>query len=239
MGNFIQTFDQISYKKVFSIAIFLAVVIAVPVAVVVVQQQTRIDSRAAYEKPNVVQNSKQSPGPVPEKEPQLGRVFPWVGKIGDIVWIQGKNFGTNPVEKKLVIGGIEIKDSAIDAWEDNLIQAYIPEGIKQGGKVEITVGSHPIAVSLPYVVYDQGTKTKLVKEGSIIRVKNGQNVVKAMIWTGDDEIPTESNTIKVKPNAIGEAVIFDTKDLPLLSIVLLDSNGEVVPYYVNPIDFGF
>jgi len=238
-SNFLKTFDELSYKKIVSIATFMAVLFAIPVGVYLVRQQTRLDSRAAYVKPEKVIAPKATPGPTPKSPPQIGRVFPWVGKVGDIVWIQGKNFGTNPIDKKITIGGIVLQENQIDAWEDDLIQAYIPDGAAVNGIVEVKVGSHLPSRSLPYILYSSTTNVKLCKEGSILSIENGREVGSAIIWTGDDEIPTQKHTITIDADIYGRVEFFDTQNLPLLSIILLNKEGQVVPYYVDPIEFDF
>jgi IPT/TIG domain-containing protein len=238
--GFIETFNQISYKKILSISFFMAVLLAVPVGVSIVQKETKLGSHAAYDKPEVISRPKATPGPIPVLAPILGRVFPWVGKVGDIIWIQGSNFGVNPTEKELIIGGVVVPEAMIDAWEDDMIQVYIPEGAKQGGIVELRVGSHPWQKSLAYVLYDQSVKTKLVKTANVIRLKNGKDVVQAAIWTGDDEIETKNRIKKIAPDAFGEAVVFNNEEnLPILTIILTDKAGQVIPYYVDPIEFDF
>ena len=235
----LETFDQLSYKKVLSIAVFLAILFVVPISVFLVQQQTRINSRAAYEKPTVATQPKATPGPMPQQAPQIGRAWPWVGKIGDIIWIQGKHFGTNPVSKSLRIGGISIADANIAAWDNELIQASIPEGVTQGTKVEVQVGSYPVSQSLPLVIYDRSTDLKLRKVGNELFIMDAPLVKKAIIWTGDDIIPTKQHVQEIVSSGKGKTVIFDTEGLPILSILLIDQKGNLIPYYVDPTEFDF
>jgi hypothetical protein len=236
--NILKSLDQLSFGKIFSIAIVSAIIISVPVGVILIQQETRISSRAAYEKPKISTKTMATPGPIPTQAPQIGRLFPWVGKIGDIVWLQGENFGINPASKKLTIGGIQVTDEQIEAWEDTQIQTTIPSQARQGGVAEVQVGDHSKSQSLPYILYDATTKTKIRKTGNILSIEQGTNVLKAVIWTGDDEIPTQKHEVAVDP-LDGNNEFFDTQNLPILSIVLLDQQGKIVPYYVDPIEFDF
>lgn len=236
--NILHLLDQVSFGKVISIAVVLAILISVPVGVVLVQQETRISSRAAYEKPKVASQVKATPGPIPSQAPQIGRLYPWVGKVGDIVWLQGKNFGNNPHSKKLIIGGVTVEDDQIEAWEDTLIQTTIPETAKQGGVAEVSIGEYPSSQSLPYVLYDATVKTKLRKNINIISIEKGALISKVVIWTGDDEIATRRHDIILTSPSDGTEV-FDTQGLPILSIILLDGQGRIVPYYVDPVEFGF
>ena len=236
--NLLKNFDSLSFGKVISLALILAIIIAVPVGVLIIQKETRISSRAAYEKPQLATQPKATPGPIPQGPPVIGRVYPWVSKIGDVVWLQGKNFGSNPIKKSLTIGNVPISEVDIEAWEDNQIQTVIPKDAKQGGVIEVTIGEHSSSQSLPYILYDQNTKTKLHKQGNIISMESGDKVTKAVIWTGDDEIATEKHEGIIVPEN-GKAQIFDSKSLPILSIVLLDGQGKILPYYVEPLEFGF
>ncbi len=236
--NFFEQLDQLSLTKIISISLFMTILMAIPVGVYLVQHQTRLSSRAAYVKPELMTQAKATPGPVPVLPPQIGRVFPWLGKEGDIVWLQGKHFGQNPASKQLIIGGKVLTEDQIEGWEDGMIQAVIPAGLSQGGVVELKIGHHPATRSLPMVIYNQNTKTKLRKQGNLISVENGSDIVKAIIWTGDDEIPTEQHDLEINdPNH--QTAIFDTQGLPLLSILLLDKRGKIVPYYVDPVEWGF
>lgn len=235
----LKTVDQISYKKILSIAVFLTVSLAVPVALFLMNQETKLTSKAAYEKPEKATAPKATVGPIPQAQAEIGRVYPWVGKIGDIVWIQGVNFGVNPISKQLKIGGVVVNDSDIAAWNDDLIEAIIPEGAIQGGIVEIKIGNHSVAKSLPYVLYDTEAKVKLGKTGEKIIVKKGGDIVgKYLIWTGDDEIATEKHVGSVN-KVNNEFVVFDTQGLPIKTILLFDKEDELIPYYVDVVEFDF
>lgn len=236
--SFFNTFDRISFVKIFSIAIFLSLLFGLPLTVLLVKQQTRINSRA-YEKPEVMVADKPSPGPIPVQPPILGRVFPWVGKPGDIIWIQGKNFGNNPAVKSLKIGGIKVLEADIAGWEDDQIQAIIPQEAQQGGVVEIKVGQHPTVTSLPIVLYNKQAKIKLFKKGNLITAKNGGAIAKIKAWLGDENIPTELVEGQIKGSQTGITSVLDTAGKPILTILLYDSSGQILPYYVDPVEFGF
>ncbi len=240
-NNFLKTIDQLSFKKVISISLFIAILLGVPVGTYLVGQQTRIRSHAAYQKPKPVNSTdiKATPGPLPTQAPAIGRVFPWVGKVGDIAWLQGKNFGTNPVDKRLTIGGVTVSENDIASWEDTQIQAIIPQGALQGGSADIRVGSYPNSQSLPMVIYDTTAKVKLHIRNNVLTAENAGVVVKALIWTGDDQVLTQNHNVDINPLPTGETMIFDTQGLPLLSVLLLDGKGNIVPYYVDPIEFNF
>lgn len=192
-----------------------------------------------FQKPQQITEKEILPeGPVPSEPPKIGRVFPWVGKVGDVVWIQGEHFGDNPTPKQLTIGGVVVSEEHIVSWRTDQIQAIIPTGAAQGGVVIVSVGDHPIATSLPYVLYDRSATIQLKKQDAVISIQNNTEVVKARYWTGDERIPTQMAEVDVDPT-VADSTLFDSGDLPLLSIVLMKDNGDVVPYYVNPDNFGF
>ena len=238
--SFLNTIDQLSYKRIVSIAIFLAVLFTVPIVMFLLNQRTRLSSQAAYEKPKIVQEPKATPGPIPNQPPKIGRAWPWVGKEGDIIWVQGWNFGVNPESKRLVIGGVEVDESDIAAWEDNLIQAVIPDGAEQGGTVEVTIGRYATSRSLPIVLFDTDVEVRLGKSGNVITATNASDVRQAIIYTGDDEIATERTLIEdLRPDSSGDVTVFNTGGLPILTILLLDNEGNIIPYAADPIEFDF
>ena len=105
------------------------------------------------------------------------------------------------------------------------------------GVVELTIGNHPVSISYPFIVYDQGTKIKLKKNGNMIVGLNAKEVNSVKAWLGDDThvIPVEG----VVPPAEGERPILDTGGEPVLSIVLYNKANQMLPFYVDPIEFGF
>lgn len=231
--------DEISFAKIIGISALLTLILSLPVVILLTQQQTEIRSKA-YEKPKlIVTKEKSLPGPVPTVPPKIDRVFPWVGKIGDIVWIQGEHFGNNPSIKRLIIGGVALPEEMITSWRDNEMQAIIPDGAKQGGIVEVRVGQYPLSGSLPFVLYDKETKIKLTKKGNVISVLNGETISKVKVWTGDEKTPTEEKEIPVQIATGEETQLFDTAGKPILTILLYDNSGQILPYYVDPTEFGF
>jgi len=238
--NFFRKVNQMSYKTTIGLAIFLTVLLSVPLAVFLMSQETKIDSQAAYEKPEKATEPKPSAGPIPEQIAEIGRVFPWVGKIGDVVWIQGNNFGINPKDKELIIGGVVVDEEDINAWNDNLIEAVIPEGARQGGVVEIRIGQYPYVKSLPYVLYDKTTDLKLGKRDGKIIVDNGSSQVdRVIIWIGDDEIAEERYEERVVFAGDSRTVVFEVGNLPIKSLLLFDDQGKLLPYYVSVVEFDF
>lgn len=245
--SLLERIDRLSFTKVISIAFILAIILAIPTTVILIRQRARFVPEAFYQKPELVESK---PEPVESKEvlplgriqsdpPKIDRVFPWVGKAGDIIWIQGENFGNNPRVKKLTIAGVILEDDDITSWLDKQIQAIIPQGARQGGVVEVKIGQHPLSSSLPIVLYSNDTKIKLTKKGNIISALNGQSIDKVKVWMGDENIPLEVLEVVDISLSLAEAPLFDTEGKPILTILLYDKKGQILPYYVNPVEFGF
>lgn len=237
--SLLEKIDQLSFVKIIAISFLLVLIASLPIVIILSQQQTEIRSKA-YEKPTLkVEKEKISPGPIPEDSPQIGRVFPWVGKIGDVVWIQGEHFGASPSIKRLIIGAVALPEEMITSWHDNEIQAIVPNGARQGGIVEVRVGQYPLSSSLPFVLYDKDTKIKLTKKTNVVAVINGQAVVKVKLWLGDEKTPTEEREIPMVVTTEAETQLFDTAGKPILTILLYDNSGQVLSYFVDPTEFGF
>jgi hypothetical protein len=134
---------------------------------------------------------------------------------------------------------VAVKEEDIAGWRDDQIQAIIPAGAKQGGVVEVQIGNHPVSQSLPMVLYDRNAKIKLGKKGNILVALNGGQIAKVKAWTGDENTPTEMVEGNITPNPAGETSVFDTGGKPMLTLLLFDSNGNILPYYVDPTEFGF
>ena len=236
--SFLSQINQLSYKKILSIGLLLALVFTVPMTVLLVQQKTRFASRAAYVKPlPAIEAVLPAPGPVPDEPPEIGRVFPFLGKADDIVFLQGKNFGVNPSVKSLKFSGLPVPDANIEVWENELIQFRIPKGASSG-VVELSTGSHPASVSYPFTVYDKNTKLKLSKKGNLVVGTNAGEVHHIKAWLGDDThvIPVEG---EVPAGSGGERSVLDTNGEPVLSIVLYNKAGRILPFYVDPAEWGF
>lgn len=240
--SFLNQLDQLSYKKIISIGLFLALFFAVPITVLLVQQKTRLASRAAYVKPSPVaiamNITEVEKGPVPVEPPEIGRVFPFLGKAGDIVFIQGKNFGNNPLVKSLKFNGVSIKDREIAVWENDLVQFTLPTGAKSG-IVELSTGEYPISKGYPFTVYDRNTKAKLKKKGNLVIGINVEAVDHIKAWLGDDTHVIPVTGAVPAAAAAGERPILDTGGEEILSVVLYNKANQIISFYVDPVEFGF
>ena len=234
--------EKLTFKQTIFLSLSLTVVMAVPLTFFLIGQKNKSEIRRLshqFTKPlEILEREVIPPGPIPDSPPEIGRVFPWVGKEADVIWIQGKNLGDNPVEKSLVIGGRELGKDKIISWRDTQIQAIIPKGAQQGGTVIITVGNYPAVGSLPYVLYDRNTMIQLKKAGSRISMLNGQDVRVIRYFIGDEKTPTEMIELNNSHFQNTDTFLFE-ESRNLLSILLFNNRGQMLPYYVNPDEFGF
>ena len=236
--SLLQKISRLSFTKASSIAIFAALLLGIPTTVYLAQQRTQIASQA-FQKPSPATSPQTVFGISPKGPPQIGRIFPWVGKAGDIIFIQGKNFGTNPPAKTLLVGGVPVSEDQITAWNDDLIQAIIPQAAVQGGIVEIRVGDYPATKSLSFVIYNRLTPLKLQKLGNLIFVTGQTQIAKVKVWIGDENTSARLIERNITTNPEGRTTIFDTQNQPILTLLLYDSNGILLPYYVDPVQFDF
>ncbi len=66
-------------------------------------------------------------------------------------------------------------------------------------------------------------------------VNNGQIVKKAVAVTGDGEV-IEGQVSLLEPDGV---LLPGLPNKSVSSLALYDDTGNLVPFYVNPIDFGF
>lgn len=231
--------DRRSYIIIIVVALLVGIVVSIPIVFSIKRNSTGGRLTGQFVHPTGVAIAEEQPlGPIPEQAPHMGRVFPWVGKRGDVVWIQGQHFGANPSVKSLRIGGVDVPKAQIMRWYDSEIQAIIPQDAQQGGVVEVSTGTYPTATSLPFVLYDTDTTMQIVKRGTTLFIHGGTAATKALIWTGDETRPVESQSVSLTPSQ-EDVFLTDTHGKPLLTVLLYDATGTVLPYYVNPQEFGF
>lgn len=229
--NLLNYIDRISFKKLFGITVFVGLLISVPTTVWLVQQKTHLIGEAYIQKPVPLTSPKPSYGPLPAEEPKITLVWPFLGKAGDVVFIQGENFGMNPRDKELKFAGIKVSEEKIVNWQNKQIEFLIPEGVKVGG-VEIRLGTKKVAWNFPVSIYDLSTTTQIIKKGNKLQVIKGPAKGKITYWMEDHE--------KLEAEVAGTSEIevpADGRDV--LSLLLYDDKGKLVEFFVEPDDFGF
>ncbi|MCJ7826438.1 IPT/TIG domain-containing protein [Patescibacteria group bacterium] len=251
MNKLFEKLSQLSYPTVFFIASCLTVVSVLPLWIYISGQQTRFATKAV-ETASVVPSSILTPtdGPVPENPPTITRVYPWVGKAGDVIIIEGKNFGNYPKNRRLSIGDAIVADTDISSWDDTRIQAIIPDSPKEGGTVALRINAYPIVESLPLIFYDQTATIRLRKQGAIVSVEGVSGEIRATLFTQNGKpfgSPSTSSgfaqgereiTITAQPNE--KTTLFTlSPNEEILTLLLADEKGAYIPYSINPIEFGF
>jgi len=236
MKNMFEKLNQLSYPTVIFIASCITLISVLPLWIYISGQQTNIATRAV-ETMSVVPTSIPTPtdGPVPENPPTITRVYPWVGKAGDVIIIEGKNFGNYPKNRRLSIGDAIVADALISQWSDTQIEALIPSNPKSGEPAALRIDTYPIVESLPLSFYDQTATIRLRKQGAVVSVEGVSGEIRATLFTqnGKREI-----TI---PDANQQTMMLFTlsPSEEILTLLLTDEKGTFIPYSLNPIEFGF
>lgn len=236
--NILKKFDQLSYRTSFFLCIGITILLFLPILLFAVQNRTQLTSKAALVLPTPTPLAK-TYGSLPTSAPTITRVWPWVGKPGDTIIIEGKNFGTNPPDSRIAIGNVVIDDSAILDWSDTRIELVLPTDAPSGSPVQLRVGTYPVVESVPLVFYDDATPIRLHKTGTNITSQGILDTVQVSSWTSvNGQIQKKTTTYVGKPGA-GTTLLTLAPSETLLSLVLRDKNGAVIPYVVDPIEFGF
>ena len=229
--SFLSYIDQISFKKLFGITVFIGLLISVPTTVWLVQQKTSLIGEAYIQKPVPLTSPKPSYGPLPAGEPKITLVWPFLGKVGDVVFIQGENFGMNPKDKELKLAGIKIPEEKIINWQNKQIEFLIPENARVGG-VDIRLGNKKVTWNFPVSIYDLSTTTQIVKKGNKLQVVKGPAKGKITYWMEDHE--------KLEAKVEGtKAIEVPADGRDILSMLLYDGKNKLVSFFVEPDDFGF
>jgi len=225
--NILKTIDQISFKKLASFTFLIGLVLAIPISVWLVQQKTKSQSKAFFEKPNLIIPEKKY-GQPSSGDPQITLVWPFLGKVGDSVLINGKNLGNNPINKKLKVGQQIVAEKEIIKWTPNLIEFMIPSNAKYG-PISLIVAGRKETWDFPFTVYKLETKTQVTENNDIVRVLKGPTDGIVKIYFSDREVI--------------ESKDFDSVRVPnnktIVSVKILDRNHQPVPFFVEPDEFGF
>lgn len=225
--NFLKSINQLSFKKLTGITFLVALVLAIPISVLVVQQQTKYGSKAYFEKPQPIVPGKKYGSPS-EGNPQITLVWPFLGKVGDSVLIQGKNLGNNPVDKSLKLGNQKVAEEKILRWTPELIEFLIPPEAQQG-PISLIVVNKSATWNFPFTVYTLETKVQVTENNDIVKVLKGPAAGKAEIFFRDGE--------KIESDQFGGISI--PSDKTIISVLVKDKNNSPVAFFVEPREFGF
>ena len=227
--------DKFSFKQILSIAIILALLFAIPTTVWLVRQQTRLYSSAHRSNlPPEYEYIEEPFGQASENPPIIYKINPFLGKVDDIVIITGIDFGQNPRNRAIYFGEMKAHEQDILKWHNDVIEVMVPEGAVSGQVTVMEVDKQD-TYTYPFIVYSGATKTRIYWQGNNLMVNNGQIVKKAVAVTGDGEV-IEGQVSLLEPDGV---LLPGLPNKSVSSLALYDDTGNLVPFYVNPIDFGF
>lgn len=229
----IKSVNKLSYKSILSMGFLLALTFSIPTTLLLVNQQTRLSSSAKIDKPLVIPRARENYGNPARAQIEVSRVYPFLGKSEDELVILGRNFGDNPADRELVVGDSVVGANDIDTWQDDMISVFVPVGA-QSGQIQIRSGSFSWTSKYPFIVYDGKTQTQVRRNGNNIIISSPASIKRL--------------TYSIVGGAVGESgVMIDTNGNFALTIpsgeinhlALYDAANELVPFLVDPTEFGF
>ncbi|NOY14873.1 MAG: hypothetical protein GXP43_01505 [bacterium] len=225
--NVIRRINQIPLSKFALFTLAAGLAIFLPLSLWLVRQQTQLPSSAA---PRLTPVKKiESFGPVPSQPPQIKLITPFIGKVGDVVVIKGKNLGDNPKDREIVFAGVIAKEEDILSWKDDQIQVKVPWGARSG-LIRVVIGPWQMSWGIPFIVYSKETKLKVSYQGRRLDLRGEAGAVDTVfIWPKVAE--------KISTTAAGMKEVILTK--PPVAVALYDKLGRLVDFYVDPIEFSF
>jgi len=235
MNKLFEKLNNLSYPTVIFIASCITLISVLPLWIYISGQQTRIATRAVETAP-LVPTSIPTPTEemVPANPPTITRAYPWIGKAGDVIIIEGANFGSYPKNRRLSIGDVVVPNTDISNWEDTRIETIIPNGPKQGGTVALRINAYPIIESLPLVFYDQTAIVRLRKQVAVVSLEGLSGDIRATLYT-------QNGTRETTASGNGQPTTLFTlqPSEEIFSLILTDAKGMVIHYTLNPTEFGF
>lgn len=225
----LKSINNLSWQKLTTITVLIAIALVIPVSVWYVQQETRVGSKAFFPKPDPIVPGKKYGFPS-EGDPQITLVWPFLGKVGDSVLIYGNNLGNNPLDKSLSLGSQKVIEQDILRWTPELIEFVIPQN-STIGQVSLTVAGKTSSWPFPFTIYNLETKTQVTESNNVIKVLNppAGGSAKIKIFFDDGEV-MESNEFK----GIDLPV-----DKEIISVEIIDNLKQAFPFFVEPDEFGF
>ncbi|HUV46495.1 MAG TPA: IPT/TIG domain-containing protein [Candidatus Bathyarchaeia archaeon] len=225
--SFLRTLERTSFKKIIAITFLVGVGLAMPVTVWVSQQQTKLASKAMFEKPEIIKPIKKYGSPS-QNEPRIDLVWPFLGKEGDAVLIEGENFGDNPQDRQLKLANKVISEENINQWTPQLIEFILPPGATSG-TVSFKVAGKDASWPYWFTVYNLQTKTQVTENNDVVRVLNAPpNTKIEIIFSTKERLETT------------EVASFNVpSDRTIMSVEVKDKQGNHLPFFVEPEEFNF
>ncbi|PIS08929.1 hypothetical protein COT75_04235 [Candidatus Beckwithbacteria bacterium CG10_big_fil_rev_8_21_14_0_10_34_10] len=223
----LKTLENTPFIKIIGYTLLIAVALATPVTVWVTQQETKLASKAYFEKPKIVTPIKKYGSPS-EGNPRIDLIWPFLGKIGDAVLIEGENFGNNPNNKKLFLNKFEIPEENLLRWTPELIEFTLPDNASSGN-IGLQIGAKGASWAYPFTVYTLQTQVQITENNDIIQVFNAPKGAKLQVFyqEGSEMESNQLNHIQV------------ASDKTIISLLLKDENNQSIPFFVEPEEFGF
>ncbi len=232
--NIIKLINKTSVKQIVQTAFVICGLITIPMMIILNSLQTRLVSRADF-KP-----SSSAPlfrGETPKIAPVITSVSPFLGKEGDVVIVNGENFGFYPHGARLKIGAFTVPENHLIEWKDFKVSFYLPTGAKSS---QLILSNGFSSTSYPRIItiYDLTTKTKIAKGANSLFIANADDIAKVVIdWPEKSEEKVFAPALSASE---APAVLFDNINPHNISwITLFNSQGEAVSFYIDPLEFGY
>ena len=241
MQKILEKIDQLSYPTSVFLSVCLILLLLLPLLLLVVQQQTQLRSKAVSATPEITPIQTTSTlKTIPIEMPIITRLRPWIGKSGDTIIIEGKNFGSDPSGGTLTIGNTVIETKNIGAWDDTHIEAILPPNTPQGSTVTLKIDIYPLIESAPLVFYTQETTARIHKQGTRIYTNafNGTLTIISWIRNAQGTMTEQTTSLEVVTGTTTTLLTLPPTDT-LESLIIKDSNGTILPYVADPVEFGF
>lgn len=229
--GFKRTIEKMAFKKLSGLALVFSMLLMIPITVWLSQQQTKIAGKAYFEKPTPLTPTQIEYGNPSTGKPQITLVWPFLGKAGDTVLIYGENFGNNPRDKSLTLGSYTVSEKDIVSWTPKLIEFTIPDGAEEGTSelISLTVAGQEAEWEHPFTIYSKNTKVQISKPNNHLQIINPPDLGKIIVDYQDGN-KTEARLNENISLPEGKTII---------SIKLIDQNSTLIPFFVDPSEFGF
>lgn len=225
--SFLRKLEKISFKNLLAVTFLIGLGLAAPITVWVSQQKTQLSSKAAFEKPEIIKPVKIYGNPS-AGEPKIDLVWPFLGKKGDAVLIEGENFGNNPQNKQLFFGGRPVSEDLIHQWTPELIEFVLPDNALSG-TLSLNVDSKTAVWPYWFTVYDLDTNIQITENNDIVRALNAPEGAMMEIFFSDGS--------KISSFELGAVSV--PSDKTIISVTLKNSQDQSIPFFVEPAEFNF
>jgi len=243
MKNLTHQINRLSWRQVAGINLSILTLAGGVLIQKAVSQPTRTTSLAAP----AIQVTPSVPV-YPDDPPQINPIMGPFVKVGDMVRIEGKNFGDYRWDSQIGIEGNDfIESKLISAWHDTYIDITIPDNTRSGAVYVIV--NNRYAYGSPLYVYKPNLDPQLaliISESSYRLdiqnpVSNSRlNLVTDIPLSKDSVkypalIDPETKTVYFELTSASHATLIDSpQPFRLLEFSLTDNSGQLTPFYIHP-----